>query len=92
EGGIDVPVIMNSRSTYTLIGIGGYEGRALAVGDKLSLAGMKKKIVPIGRRIPDELIPRYSKSHEVRVVVGLCSYRLTEESKQTFLGMDWTVT
>jgi biotin-dependent carboxylase-like uncharacterized protein len=92
EGGIDVPVIMNSRSTYTLIGIGGYEGRALAAGDVLKLADMNEKVVPIGTRIPADLIPRYGKSHEVRVVVGLCSYRLTEESKQLFLDTEWTVT
>jgi biotin-dependent carboxylase-like uncharacterized protein len=92
EGGIDVPVIMNSRSTYTLIGIGGYEGRALAAGDVLKLADMNEKVVPIGTRIPSDMIPRYGKSHEVRVVVGLCSYRLTEESKQLFLDTEWTVT
>jgi biotin-dependent carboxylase-like uncharacterized protein len=92
EGGIDVPVIMNSRSTYTLIGIGGYEGRALAAGDVLKIADMNQKAVQAGTRIPSDMIPRYGKSHEVRVVVGLCSYRLREESKQTFLGTEWTVT
>ncbi|HEX5699821.1 MAG TPA: biotin-dependent carboxyltransferase family protein, partial [Rubrobacter sp.] len=36
-GGIDVPLFMHSRSTYTLIGLGGHEGRALAEGDELAL-------------------------------------------------------
>ncbi|MFY0543822.1 biotin-dependent carboxyltransferase family protein [Brevibacillus sp. H7] len=92
EGGIDVPLVMNSRSTYTLIGIGGYQGRALTEGDVLPLADMKEKNVPVGTRIDTSLVPTYSKTHEIRVVVGLCSYRLTEESKQTFLGTEWTVT
>lgn len=92
EGGIDVPVIMNSRSTYTLIGIGGYNGRALAAGDVLHTADMKEKDVPVGSRIDEAYIPVFGKAHEIRVVVGLCSYRLTEESKQTFLQTEWTVT
>ncbi|MFM1650559.1 biotin-dependent carboxyltransferase family protein [Brevibacillus sp. B_LB10_24] len=92
EGGIDVPLVMNSRSTYTLIGIGGFEGRALAAGDEVPVGEMKVKDVKAGTRISPDLIPVYSKSHEIRVVVGLCSYRLTEESLQTFLGIEWTVT
>jgi biotin-dependent carboxylase-like uncharacterized protein len=36
-GGIDVPLFMHSRSTYTLIGLGGYEGRALQEGDELEI-------------------------------------------------------
>ncbi|WP_019120651.1 biotin-dependent carboxyltransferase family protein [Brevibacillus massiliensis] len=92
EGGIDVPLVMNSRSTYTLIGIGGFEGRALAAGDEVPIGEMKVKDVKAGTRISPELIPVYSKSHEIRVVVGLCSYRLTEESLQTFLEIEWTVT
>lgn len=35
-GGIDVPVVLGSRSTYLRAGIGGVEGRALRRGDVLS--------------------------------------------------------
>jgi antagonist of KipI len=34
-GGIDVPVVMGSRSTYLLANLGGYKGRALQSGDAL---------------------------------------------------------
>ncbi|MEB3101783.1 biotin-dependent carboxyltransferase family protein [Ferviditalea candida] len=91
-GGIDVPVILGSRSTYTLCGIGGYQGRALQANDVLEIANMHKRPIPPGTRIPAELIPTFAKSHEIRVIMGLCSYRLTEESKRTFLSIDWTVT
>lgn len=37
SGGIDVPLYYGSRSTYTLVGIGGLEGRALRAGDELPL-------------------------------------------------------
>ena len=32
-GGIDVPVVLGSRSTYARARIGGFSGRALAAGD-----------------------------------------------------------
>jgi biotin-dependent carboxylase-like uncharacterized protein len=91
-GGIDVPVIMGSRSTYTLCGIGGFEGRALKEGDILQVGNDQKHSVKAGTRISSESIPAFTKSHEIRVVMGLCSYRLTEESKNQFLSIDWTVT
>ncbi|WP_159886437.1 5-oxoprolinase subunit C family protein [Paenibacillus puerhi] len=36
-GGLDVPLILGSRSTYVRGGLGGFEGRALAAGDVLNL-------------------------------------------------------
>ncbi|RST72715.1 biotin-dependent carboxyltransferase [Siminovitchia acidinfaciens] len=92
QGGIDVPLIMESRSTYTLCGIGGLEGRALQANDELNIGNDIKQQVKAGTRIPEELIPSFSKNHEIRVIMGLCSYRLTEESKERFLSLDWTVT
>ncbi len=43
-GGIDVPPVMGSRSTYLRAGIGGLEGRALRDGDELPLGEAKGKI------------------------------------------------
>ena len=37
SGGVDVPEYLGSRSTYTLTGIGGFEGRALSEGDRVPL-------------------------------------------------------
>lgn len=91
-GGIEVPTIMGSRSTYTLCGLGGLDGRALEAGDQLETGYDQKTKVTPGTRIDDALIPTYQKEHEIRVVMGLCSYRLTEESKQRFLDIEWQVT
>ncbi|MEH7342271.1 biotin-dependent carboxyltransferase family protein [Bacillus sp. JJ1532] len=91
-GGIDVPLIMESRSTYTLCGIGGFEGRALQAGDELTIGSDNETEIATGTRISDELIPAFSKTNDVRVVLGLCSYRLTEESKERFFSIEWTVT
>lgn len=91
-GGIDVSLVMESRSTYTLCGIGGYEGRPLQAGDLLKVGTDQQVEIPVGTRISDDFIPKYSKTHVIRVVLGLCSYRLTEESKERFFSIDWTVT
>lgn len=36
-GGLDLPLVMGSRSTYVRAGIGGYRGRMLQAGDQLGL-------------------------------------------------------
>ena len=92
QGGIDVPLIFESRSTYTLCGIGGFQGRSLKEGDTLQVGSYAESNVPTGTTISDRFIPKYSKHHEIRLVMGLCSYRLTPESIENFLSTEWTVT
>lgn len=91
SGGIDTEPYLGSRSTYTLIGLGGHEGRKLADGDVLPLGEPQASVEP-GRRVPDDLVPGYGADKEVRMVVGLCSYRLTEDSLAAFLSTGWKVT
>ena len=91
-GGIDVPVFIHSRSTYTLIGLGGHEGRALKEGDELKVGEAEDRSGRVGMAVAREQIPTFSGETELRVIIGLASYRLTEESMQTFLGTTWTVT
>jgi biotin-dependent carboxylase-like uncharacterized protein len=92
-GGIDVPVFMHSRSTYTLIGLGGHEGRALQEGDELEVGEAPRNSEgQVGKRVDDDHIPTYSSETELRVIIGLASYRITEESMEEFLSTTWTVT
>jgi biotin-dependent carboxylase-like uncharacterized protein len=91
-GGIDVPLFMHSRSTYTLIGLGGLEGRALQEGDELKTGDVGDRSDRVGKRVDDDHIPAYSQETELRVIIGLASYRLTEESMEEFLDTTWTVT
>jgi biotin-dependent carboxylase-like uncharacterized protein len=91
-GGIDVPLFMHSRSTYTLIGLGGHEGRALQEGDELEVEAPRKAEGQVGKRVDEEHIPTYSDETELRVIIGLASYRITEESMEEFLSTTWTVT
>lgn len=58
-GGIDVPVVLGSRSTDLKVGIGGLEGRRLQDGDRLKLGKASREFsgpqgvrqLPIGNRI-----------------------------------------
>lgn len=66
-GGIDVPHVMGSRSTYVAGKIGGINGRPLMSGDRLSKGeGMGKA----GGRVPSDLIPTYLDDIEIRVILG----------------------
>jgi biotin-dependent carboxylase-like uncharacterized protein len=91
-GGIDVPIFMHSRSTYTLIGLGGLEGRALQEGDELEVGEGEDRSDRVGMAVDEDHVPTYSKETELRVIIGLASYRLTEESMEEFLNTTWTVT
>jgi biotin-dependent carboxylase-like uncharacterized protein len=91
-GGIDVPIFMHSRSTYTLIGLGGLEGRALQEGDELEVGEGGDRSDRVGKAVDEDHVPAYSKETELRVIIGLASYRLTEESMEEFLNTTWTVT
>ncbi len=91
-GGIEVPELLGSRSTYMLGRFGGLGGRALAAGDILRVgepAGSADRMV--GRRIDSRLLPSFPATAELRILMGLCGYRLTEDSKADLLASTWEV-
>jgi allophanate hydrolase subunit 2 len=89
-GGIDVPVVFGSRSTYALCVIGGLEGRAIREGDVLPVGNGSPAAA--GRSVEERLRPPLPKEVELRVNMGLCDYRLSEEGRRSFLESEWTVT
>jgi biotin-dependent carboxylase-like uncharacterized protein len=89
-GGIDVTPVMGSRSTYTLVGIGGHDGRTLQEGDTLAV-GDADADAPAGRTTPSNAVPTYDDSEPIRVVLGLCDYRLTDESREELCSEPWKV-
>jgi biotin-dependent carboxylase-like uncharacterized protein len=89
-GGIDVPPVLGSRSTYTLTGTGGLEGRPLREGDELPVGTADG--TPARRGVPAELRPVYPAQVELRVIVGLASYRVVPDSLRAFFLTDWKVT
>ena len=67
-GGIDVPVVMGSRSCYVGGKIGGYQGRILAKDDVLPRGEGTPLIKP--HKMPKEFIPSYPSEILLRAVPG----------------------
>jgi biotin-dependent carboxylase-like uncharacterized protein len=90
SGGIEVPAVLGSRSTYTLGAIGGLSGRRLQKGDRLTTGAENAKSGE-GAELPPAMRARLDTTLELRVLTGLYHYRLTSESAQTFFEDEWTV-
>jgi biotin-dependent carboxylase-like uncharacterized protein len=68
SGGIDVPEVMGSRSTYVGGKIGGYHGRLLKAGDVLKHS--QSKLLSNVRETPSDMIPPYPSEIEIRAIPG----------------------
>ncbi|HEX9790004.1 MAG TPA: biotin-dependent carboxyltransferase family protein [Kiloniellales bacterium] len=90
SGGIDVPEVLGSRSTYTLGALGGLEGRTLKAGDKLPVGKAAGKVAA-GRKVPDKLRRRPGTPAELRVIPGLYWHRITKASQRHFFEDTWKV-
>ena len=69
SGGIDVPELMQSRSTYLPAHLGGLSGRMIARGDSLPVGAGSVSAVAEGFNCPPELVPRYE-SEVVHIIPG----------------------
>ena len=91
SGGIDVPIVMGSRSTFLRGGFGGFEGRALKTGDILRCGSLPLALVA-GRSLAQDLKPKAGQQVEVRAVPGPNEQVFTRESLTTFFSTPFTVT
>ena len=92
-GGIDVPEVLGSRSTYARVALGGYDGRRLQPGDELPVGTPSRAAAKrVKANVDEDARPTFAKENEVRVILGLYDHRLTDESLEAFLEADWTVT
>lgn len=89
-GGIDVPVVLGSRSTYGLGAFGGFNGRKLLAGDKLPV-GTPSASARAGRTVDAALLPVLEKEVALRVLPGIYFHRLQEVSVHSFFADTWTV-
>jgi len=90
-GGIDVPLVLGSRSTYALGALGGFKGRKLDAGDELPI-GKASVSVKEGRIVAKDLrgLPAAIPT-ELRVMPGLYWHRITETAGAGFFGDTWKV-
>lgn len=89
SGGIDVPVVLGSRSTYTLGALGGFAGRKLAAGDVLPVGAGREAAE--GRSLPEALRRKPGMPAELRMLPGLYWHRITETAGKTFFEDTWKV-
>lgn len=93
EGGIQVGKVMGSMSTYVKAKIGGLHGDSLKSGDILKIGDLEKNSNSTKhRKLPDEYIPNYSNTLEVRVVLGPQQDYFTEKGLEKFLSTEYKVT
>ena len=65
QGGLDVPRVLGSRSTFLLGGFGGAHGRALADGDQVPLGRRTNLLAPV-----EPTLPELREDWDLRVLPG----------------------
>ncbi|MBI5066823.1 MAG: biotin-dependent carboxyltransferase [Deltaproteobacteria bacterium] len=89
RGGIDVPAVLGSRSTYTRARVGGLEGRALRGGDRLPVGAARGR-APAPRRWPGAP-PPCGGPIALRAIPGPQEDRFTAEGIATFFSESYRV-
>ena len=69
-GGIEVPVVLNSRSTNLGSGFGGFTGRALQAGDIVHGRDPELHLAAAGRHFDLNAVPAYANDWRLRVLLG----------------------
>lgn len=90
SGGIDVPVVMGSRSTYLRSGTGGFEGRKLKFGDTLKPGRPKRKA--LRKAFPAAYLSEYKSHQELRITMGAETTRFGDTIYGTFLKAAYDLT
>jgi biotin-dependent carboxylase-like uncharacterized protein len=89
SGGIRVPQVMGSMSTYVGGKLGGFAGRPLKKGDVLTCGDGSLLDAP--RRLPDKWTPRYPGHVILRTIVGPQDDHF-DEGKKTLFQAEYLVT
>jgi len=91
RGGVGVPMVLGSRSTYVRCQMGGIQGRQLKAGDNIEGFDV---VQPLGCQlsVPREFVPDFGAEVNVRVVLGPQLDSFTEKGVETFLSSPYMVT
>ncbi|WP_394791007.1 urea carboxylase [Rhodoferax sp.] len=91
RGGLDVPLYLGSRSTFTLGQFGGHAGRTLRVGDMLHI-GPDAVNEPLAA-LSAQVVPTYQNHWDIAVLYGPHGAPdfFTDSDVQMFFGTDWQV-
>jgi biotin-dependent carboxylase-like uncharacterized protein len=92
HGGIVVPEVMGSSSTYLSGKFGGLEGGGLRRGDILYTRDLPPSLKRLGSRFPIDWIPSFEKEASLRVIPGPQDHHFTEKGFRTFCSSSYQVT
>lgn len=84
-GDIDVPLMLGSRATNTVVGLGGLAGRALRVGDVLDVMNLSAS----AGQTPKPLVS--FSNNEIRVVWGIHADLFSSAARTQFLSCEFEV-
>jgi biotin-dependent carboxylase-like uncharacterized protein len=87
-GGLDVPLVLGSRSTYLRGSFGGYAGRTLQAGDVVPVGHSRFGAEIAGREMPPG---NYADEVFADVVLGPQVERFTEAGLETFLASEYII-
>jgi biotin-dependent carboxylase-like uncharacterized protein len=87
EGGIAVPSVLGSASTYVRAGFGGFEGRPLQNGDIVSLAS-EHASERVDQRLPP---PPAASDRPIHIVLGPQQEYFTDDALATLLGAEFRI-
>ena len=89
-GGLDVPPLLGSRSTYLPAGMGGFAGRRLKTGDEVPIGTPPTQAPRVGRVAPSSSLDEDDEA-AIRVVEGPQRRLIADDAWQAFLGSTFTV-
>lgn len=84
SGGLDVPVVLGSRTTQLRGAFGGWQGRLLQAGDRLPLGYGQYPWSLAGKRLPESALPAYSTYVTVPAIPAPQSDWFSPESYRAF--------
>lgn len=92
-GGVDVPIVMGSKSTFLRGKLGGFEGRALKTGDTLNIGQPSTSLYLLeGKETNQGFCNMNNNTVELRVVLGPQDDAFTQKGLETFLSNEYHVT
>ena len=90
-GGLDVPMIMGSRSTDIKCGFGGYKGRKIMDGDEINFV-KQVHMLPHMKERKVESVDYSEPIIDIRVTMGPQEDYFSKEGIDTFLNEPYTIT
>lgn len=92
SGGIDVPEILGSFSTFLTAGFGGYKGRALKKGDVMETMAKPVQGDKLCKKFPELYRPQYGGTVHIKVIRGINADSFNSSDYRKLFGVSFNIT